>query len=221
MPPSDKLSALTPTRLFYGLLRPVPDPIATQICQYCIARFERLYPSVFSRLDPLHGQTLLIDPDDLLFSFLFSFTHQGLKVKAMKQKPIKPPDASIKGTLGNLLQLAEGKVDGDALFFTRQLQIEGDMELILTVRNALEGEDVSFEEVFIGPLIQRFPNAKHVINRLKSFNKALSDDLQGVETSIKEPLWEHIEQIEAELNHVSDQISLLQKRIKKPRHESQ
>jgi predicted lipid carrier protein YhbT len=43
-----------------------------------------------------------------------------------------------------LLALAEGRLDGDAEFFGRQLAIEGDMEAVLALRNAMENETVDF-----------------------------------------------------------------------------
>jgi predicted lipid carrier protein YhbT len=43
-----------------------------------------------------------------------------------------------------LLALAEGRVDGDAEFFGRQISIDGDMEAVLALRNAIENSAIDF-----------------------------------------------------------------------------
>ena len=47
-------------------------------------------------------------------------------------------DATVAGPMVLLLALLEGRVDGDAEFFARELEIGGDMEAILALRNALD-----------------------------------------------------------------------------------
>src|SRR5690606_22433020 len=51
-----------------------------------------------------------------------------------------PPlaDARIEGPLVLLLGLLEGRCDADALFFSRELAVTGDMEAMLALRNALD-----------------------------------------------------------------------------------
>ena len=63
----------------------------------------------------------------------------------------------IAGPIVLLLALAEGRADGDAEFFGRQLTIEGDMEAVLALRNALEDCRIDFAEDLAparGPLRQ-------------------------------------------------------------------
>jgi predicted lipid carrier protein YhbT len=50
----------------------------------------------------------------------------------------------VSGPLVLLLALAEGRADGDAEFFGRQIVVEGDMEAALALRNALENEAIDF-----------------------------------------------------------------------------
>ncbi len=54
-----------------------------------------------------------------------------------------------------LIDLAEGRMDADALFFSREITIEGDMEAVLALRNALDAEGLDLmAEAFrpFGPL---------------------------------------------------------------------
>jgi predicted lipid carrier protein YhbT len=50
-------------------------------------------------------------------------------------------DAAIRGNLKEFLQLTARTEDPDTLFFQRRLQIEGDTELGLEVKNLLDGVD--------------------------------------------------------------------------------
>lgn len=53
-----------------------------------------------------------------------------------------PPDVLIKGTLHDFAALATRSEDPDTLFFQRRLQLDGDVELGLAVKNFLDGLDI-------------------------------------------------------------------------------
>jgi predicted lipid carrier protein YhbT len=53
-----------------------------------------------------------------------------------------PPDVLITGTLYDFAALATRNEDPDTLFFQRRLQLEGDTDLGLAVKNFLDGLDV-------------------------------------------------------------------------------
>ena len=50
-----------------------------------------------------------------------------------------------------VLDLAEGNRDGDALFFARDIDIEGDVSALLALRNALDGEGLDLIEEMVSP----------------------------------------------------------------------
>ena len=66
-------------------------------------------------------------------------------------------DARISGPLLALVGMADGSYDGDALFFSRIIVVEGDIEAVLALRNAVDdaGVDVLREgAVLLGPIGQ-------------------------------------------------------------------
>jgi predicted lipid carrier protein YhbT len=66
-----------------------------------------------------------------------------------------PWDARIAGPLAALLGLVHGAFDGDALFFSRDLIIEGDTEAVLALRNAIDNEEIDMASemtALFGPL---------------------------------------------------------------------
>ena len=60
------------------------------------------------------------------------------RVSVQRGSGMPRADVRIAGNLLTLLSLAEGRIDGDAEFFSRGLRIEGDMEAALALRNAME-----------------------------------------------------------------------------------
>jgi predicted lipid carrier protein YhbT len=59
-------------------------------------------------------------------------------LKACRRSRKTAHDARIAGTFLTLLDMVDGRLDGDALFFTRDLIIEGDTEAVVVLRNALD-----------------------------------------------------------------------------------
>ncbi|TXR51431.1 ubiquinone anaerobic biosynthesis accessory factor UbiT [Reinekea thalattae] len=64
------------------------------------------------------------------------FAEQALIVDASLQ-----PDVTISATAAAFLSLVSQSVDPDTLFFQRQLAIEGDVEMGLTIKNLLDALD--------------------------------------------------------------------------------
>jgi len=63
--------------------------------------------------------------------------------------------ATIAGTFFNLLDMIDGALDGDALFFSRDLKVSGDTEAVVALRNALddfEGSALDSVVASFGPL---------------------------------------------------------------------
>jgi predicted lipid carrier protein YhbT len=48
--------------------------------------------------------------------------------------------------------MVEGRLDGDALFFSRDLSIEGDVEAVVALRNAIDGEGLNILQDAVAPL---------------------------------------------------------------------
>lgn len=51
-------------------------------------------------------------------------------------------DAIVSGNWLALVAMLEGRVDGDALFFSRALSFEGETDLVLAIRNAIDGAGI-------------------------------------------------------------------------------
>ncbi len=110
---------------------------------------------MFERLGEYGERRFLIDPVDLPFVlFLVPSPRRPLLLMKNRGAPV-PWEAAVRGPALALLAMAQGDADGDALFFTRDIVIEGDTEAVLALRNALDDAALDlfaeFEAAF-GPL---------------------------------------------------------------------
>ena len=104
---------------------------------------ERILKQVFHEaisdgdFDFLQGRFLKVEIRDIGLCWYFSFNGKRLSVHRHAHA-----DASICGELREFLLLATRREDPDTLFFQRRLQIDGDTELGLEVKNMLDTIDL-------------------------------------------------------------------------------
>lgn len=121
------------------LLLPGPRHLAEAALNRLAALLARRHAGMLERLADFAGATCLIVPRDLPAAFL-------LTLQPAPQPPwlelvdaaATEARATIRADLATLLQLLEGRIDGDALFFSRDLTVEGDMEVVVALRNAVD-----------------------------------------------------------------------------------
>jgi predicted lipid carrier protein YhbT len=99
-------------------------------------------PSMLARLGEHAGARFAIDPVDCPIVFLIEPRPAHPRLTVARQLQSSDWDARISGNLVVLLGLLEGAYDGDALFFSRDLTIEGDTAAVLSLRNAIEDADL-------------------------------------------------------------------------------
>ncbi len=128
------------------ILRPVPlflyQPALKRIAHHIAGK----YPEIFSRLGNVAGKKFMINPTNMPFVLLLEPNPNRLRLRAYKNADALEYDAGITGSLLTLLNMVDGKIDGDAIFFTRDLKIEGDTEAVVTLRNALDNLDCSIAD---------------------------------------------------------------------------
>lgn len=146
--------ALSPALLLGFALRPIPRPALQAAASLAMTILLRGHRSVFERLQGLANPDFLIDPVDLPFRFRLAtaLPSPGLLVLGETEEPSTPPAATIRGALPALIDLLEGRTDGDALFFSRALTVEGDMAAVVALRNAVDGADIALAEDLLRPM---------------------------------------------------------------------
>ncbi len=126
--------------LLQAALRPLPlaplDPLLGLVLRAVLRR----HPAIFDRLGGHARKRFGLRPTDLPFALVLAPNPQAPRIATMRSLPRHGLDARISGPLRALVALAEGEMDGDALFFSRTLAVEGDMEAVVALRNAMDGE---------------------------------------------------------------------------------
>ncbi len=111
-----------------------------------VRRIAAQYPELFDRLGEHTKTAFLIDPINLPFVLLLKPDPQNLTFRACSRSAIPAHGASISGRFLELLRLVDCDEDGDAMFFSRDLDITGNTEAVVSLRNALDDVEGSIAE---------------------------------------------------------------------------
>ena len=137
-----RIPALLLTPLPLALLQPVLNRIATHVA--------RSRPELFNRLGAHAGKRFLIDPIELPFVLVLTPEPDLPRLTAHRRHERPAHEAAIAGTFFNLLDMIDGSLDGDALFFSRALKVSGDTEAVVALRNALDDFEGSALDSVVG-----------------------------------------------------------------------
>ncbi len=156
--------------------RPLPPVLLQPFLDTAMAALSRCHPRMFDRLSGLDNPTFLIDPTDLPLVFLLEAVPEQPKLKALRQADERAA-AVIRGPLMTLINLAEGRLDGDALFFSRGLVIEGDTEAVVALRNAVDDSDIDLAEDILSSLGPFAVPVRRALELGRRVYARMSDDL--------------------------------------------
>ena len=177
---------LSPVLLAGLLARPLPPRLLQPVLDAAFLVLKRRHPGLFERLSCLNGPVFLIDPVDLPLVFVLDADSEHPRMTAARGSDGQAA-AVIRGPLMTLIDLLEGRLDGDAMFFSRNLSIEGDTEAVVALRNAVDDADIDLRGdllAFLGPLASparlAFGLGGHIYARL-------SDDLDILKAAVQAP----------------------------------
>ncbi|MDD7972320.1 SCP2 sterol-binding domain-containing protein [Roseinatronobacter sp. HJB301] len=100
----------------------------------------RAHPEILRRIDKYQNHHFVLDITDLPFILQLDPARAGLR--AFRRGAAPAGDARIAGTFAAFLAMLHGVEDGDTLYFSGALQIEGDTSAVLALRNALDDAEL-------------------------------------------------------------------------------
>lgn len=150
------------------LLTPVPLFVLQPVLNHIASHVARTRPQLFARLGPHAGKRFLIDPVDLPFVLVLIPDSTAPALNAFRRAETPRHDACIAGRFLDLLEMIDGSLDGDALFFGRHLHISGDTEAAVALRNALDDFDGSVIDAAADAFGPLSPVAKLVASGLRA-----------------------------------------------------
>ncbi|MCA6107112.1 SCP2 sterol-binding domain-containing protein [Bradyrhizobium sp. CNPSo 4026] len=151
-------------------VRPLPLPPLQTVLSIVLLRICRSHPKIFDRLGEHARKRFGIEPTDLPFSFLLEPAPPRPRLSVVRDLP-DDLDARISSSLAGLFGLVEGSLDGDALLFSRDLVVEGDVAAVLALRNAID--DAQLDPVaeiagMFGPLAEPLKRVLQVARTVAS-----------------------------------------------------
>ena len=132
-----------PIPLARGLMRLMPPSVLARAVAALVRKMEHRHPRLFRNLARLQPAVVHIEPLDVPHRFALKIGVESPSVEVLGSSESTPPDACIKGRLDALLNLLEGRIDGDRLFFTRDILISGNTSVIVALRNTLDREEIN------------------------------------------------------------------------------
>jgi O2-independent ubiquinone biosynthesis accessory factor UbiT len=139
---------------FHLALANLPAPLLQLGFDFAASAMMQRRPAVAERLRCCAGARILIEPRDVNRALVLAIEEGTGRVRldVASGGERARATARIAGPLPQLLDLLEGSVDGDALFFARDLAFSGDTAAIVALRNALDGEEIDLVEDLLGAL---------------------------------------------------------------------
>lgn len=146
---------------------PVPLPLVNIVLKRLVRSIAKNRPELFRRLEGHHDKKFIINPINLPFSMCLRPDPRHPELVAYRRWSAPQYSAKISGSLLTLLGMIDGRYDGDALFFTRDLRVEGDTEAVVCLRNAIDDVEGSVADdvaAFFGPTGVKILNFARKIN---------------------------------------------------------
>ncbi|MCL2567409.1 MAG: SCP2 sterol-binding domain-containing protein [Alphaproteobacteria bacterium] len=180
---SDTKNDLSVVLLLGIFFKKVPLSFLQPFLDKSLKIMQEKHPRIFERLS---GEEFdfIIDATDLPFVFYLKPSLTSPVLKAIHRSEHVNVAATIKGSLSNLLQLFEGNADGDAMFFSNELVIEGSTAASVALRNAVDGEDMNII-ADLSSMAAPFENAaKKIGNKTVEKYSILQNSLNTITSAI-------------------------------------
>ncbi|OJX73838.1 SCP2 sterol-binding domain-containing protein [Magnetospirillum sp. 64-120] len=198
--------------LLLGLaLRPVRPALLQPVFDHMLKVVRTQHPDILERLEAYGERSVCIDPIDLPFALILEPDPANPRLTVRRFVDTDEVHATIRGPLETLIALAEGRMDGDALFFSRQLVVEGDTEVVVALRNAIDGAGIDLVAdltAALGPLAQPARRAAGAVLDLVS---SLRGSVETVRQSFIAPALQGAASRDARLAELEAEVKALRK----------
>jgi len=154
------------------LLAPLPTFVLQPALRRIALNLFCRRPELGERLGEHRCKRFLIDPVNLPFVFMLRPDPDDPLLRAARRGREPTHDAAIRGTFLTLLDMVDGRLDGDALFFSRALQVTGDTEAVVSLRNALDDAEGSLADDVAA---LHGPPGRFVLQRMRAMRTRGSD----------------------------------------------
>jgi len=163
-----------PVFILSNAIRLAPRAALEHFLDLFTLRMEKLHPRLFRDLARMNKALIYFEPLDSprRFSLTTGVPYPEFRVVEGESEGV--PDAVISAPLADLLDMLEGRSDGDTLFFSRGMTVTGDTSAVVELRNILDRAEIdllddmaSFLGPFAGYAARALPAARDIARRAR------------------------------------------------------
>jgi len=212
---TESYPSFTPFLLANPFIRNAPTLLVERICRHAMATMHHRYRPVFERVAEQEAFALLISPTDLDLQFYLKIDANHPELRPARHIEEETVAAQISGPLPALLELLQGTSDGDALFFSRTLRIEGRTELVVALRNALDGESIDLRSAVAESFGVMGPAAGAVLGLAEKIYRQLQHDMNRTADALTSPTAKRLLSVEKRTTAQAVTLAEIEKTIQR------
>ncbi|WP_417462584.1 ubiquinone anaerobic biosynthesis accessory factor UbiT [Kordiimonas sp.] len=201
--------------LFAGrVLAALPATPLDLALQAVVDRITSSHPDAFSRLHLTPGTLYRIAATDVGIAFMVIANPGGFRVKTAPASHPARAHVSIEAPISALIALLEGKSDGDALFFARNIQVTGDTEALLMLRNAIDSVEIDFRAELLSFLGPAEPIVRRTIQLGSSVHSTLLCHSQQLQNWFQARPMMQVAALNTKVRQLSDDLASLRRQVR-------
>ena len=131
-----------PLALLRGAAAVLPRPVLARLSRLVVRGLDRTHPKLLANLARLEPALIHIVPHDLPYRFALRVGSEPFTLEIV-DRHATGADAEVSASVATLVDLLEGRIDSDTLFFRRDLTISGNTAVIVGLRNVVDREEVN------------------------------------------------------------------------------
>ena len=211
-------SNLSVTLLIGLLLKNVPIRLMQPFFQKSIDVMNQKYPRVFEKIAKEQTDEefdYIIDAIDLPFVFYLKPSVNAPILRLIKRDENIVATAVLRGSFVDMLKMFEGKLDGDAAFFSKVFVLEGSTVAVLALRNAVDSQSMNIVEDLsdiFSPFNKQF---KFLANVGIVKYSELQSKLDIISDSITSKVTEQVRAMDSELGFLYNEVDEIKKTLAK------
>jgi predicted lipid carrier protein YhbT len=200
-----------PLALLRGAATVLPRPVLSALASAVVRGLHRSHPKLLQNLAGLEPAVVHVVAFDLPYRFAVSLGREPVTLTIV-DRTASGADAEVVASVATLVDLLEGRIDSDTLFFRRDLRISGNTSVVVGLRNVLDREELSVAaelEALCGPLGRP---ARRVARALERLLDGAGARLAAMHRTLHPPGADG-QDVSAELERCHEQIAALTARL--------
>ncbi len=200
-----------PLALLRGAATVLPRPVLAALAAAIVRGLKKSHPKLLRNLAGLEPAVVHVVAFDLPYRFAITLGREPIALTVLA-RDATGADAEVAASVATLVDLLEGRIDSDTLFFRRDLRISGNTAVVVGLRNVLDREELSLAgelAALCGPLARP---AQRLARRLEQLADGAGARLAAMHRTLHPPGADS-QDLSAELERCHEEIAALTARL--------